>query len=304
MRIISVINYKGGVGKTTLTSNLAAELAYRGKRVLMIDLDPQASLTFSFLKPDEWQTNVAADKTIRNWFIKRHRAENFLDLIVEPGEAKPFIEKNGGALHLLSSHLDLINVDLELATGLAGSNLQQAKHNFIATHSRLTEGIRMIPEGMYDIVLIDCPPNFNIVTKNAIVASEKILIPAKPDYLSTLGIHYLTTNLNKLVKEFNEYCDVDDDANDLPEKINPQIMGVVFTMVQYYGGAPISSLRPYINQIADQGIPVFTHQVRENKTAYADAGQYGVPVVLNKKGNRPNVVSEVEQLVSEIESKL
>ena len=106
------------------------------------------------------------------------------------------------------------------------------------------------------------------------------------------------------MKEFNEYCDVDDDANDLPEKINPQIMGVVFTMVQYYGGAPISSLRPYINQIADQGIPVFTHQVRENKTAYADAGQYGVPVVLNKKGNRPNVVSEVEQLVSEIESKL
>ena len=304
MRIISVINYKGGVGKTTLTSNLAAELAFRGKRVLMIDLDPQASLTFSFLKPDEWQTNVATDKTIRNWFIKRHRAENFLDLIVEPGEAKPLIEKNGGVLHLLSSHLDLINVDLELATGLAGSNLQQAKHNFIATHSRLTEGIRMIPEGMYDIVLIDCPPNFNIVTKNAIVASEKILIPAKPDYLSTLGIHYLTTNLNKLVKEFNEYCDVDDDANDLPEKINPQIMGVVFTMVQYYGGAPISSLRPYINQIADQGIPVFTHQVRENKTAYADAGQYGVPVVLNKKGNRPNVVSEVEQLVSEIESKL
>ena len=304
MRIISVINYKGGVGKTTLTSNLAAELAYRGKRVLMIDLDPQASLTFSFLKPDEWQTNVAADKTIRNWFIKRHRAENFLDLIVEPGEAKPLIEKNGGVLHLLSSHLDLINVDLELATGLAGSNLQQAKHNFIATHSRLTEGIRMIPEGMYDIVLIDCPPNFNIVTKNAIVASEKILIPAKPDYLSTLGIHYLTTNLNKLVKEFNEYCDVDDDATDLPEKINTQIMGVVFTMVQYYGGAPISSLRPYINQIADQGIPVFTHQVRENKTAYADAGQYGVPVVLNKKGNRPNVVSEVEQLVSEIESKL
>ena len=162
----------------------------------------------------------------------------------------------------------------------------------------------MIPVGMYDIVLIDSPPNFNIVTKNAIVASEKILIPAKPDYLSTLGIHYLTTNLNKLVKEFNEYCDVDDDANDLPEKINPQIMGVVFTMVQYYGGAPISSLRPYINQIADQGIPVFTHQVRENKTAYADAGQYGVLVVSNKKGNRPNVVSELEQLVSEIESKL
>ena len=54
MRIVSVINYKGGVGKTSLTANLGAELAWRGKRVLLIDLDAQASLTFSFIKPDEW----------------------------------------------------------------------------------------------------------------------------------------------------------------------------------------------------------------------------------------------------------
>ena len=55
MKIISVINYKGGVGKTTLTANLAAELAYRDYKVLMIDLDPQASLTFSFMDPNTWK---------------------------------------------------------------------------------------------------------------------------------------------------------------------------------------------------------------------------------------------------------
>lgn len=59
MDIISVINYKGGVGKTTLTTNIAGDLAQLGYKVLMIDLDPQASLTFSFLKPDEWKEKVA-----------------------------------------------------------------------------------------------------------------------------------------------------------------------------------------------------------------------------------------------------
>ena len=68
MHIVSVINYKGGVGKTTLTANLAAELAWRGHKVLMIDLDAQASLTFSFITPDDWQTDFADNKTIKNWF--------------------------------------------------------------------------------------------------------------------------------------------------------------------------------------------------------------------------------------------
>ncbi len=68
MNVVSVINYKGGVGKTTTTANLAAELAWRGKRVLLLDLDAQASLTFSFVRPDYWQDHLATDKTIKSWF--------------------------------------------------------------------------------------------------------------------------------------------------------------------------------------------------------------------------------------------
>ena len=68
MHVISVINYKGGVGKTTITANLAAELAWRGKDVLIIDLDPQASLTFSFIRPEEWHDDFSNSKTIKNWF--------------------------------------------------------------------------------------------------------------------------------------------------------------------------------------------------------------------------------------------
>jgi chromosome partitioning protein len=68
VKIVSVINYKGGVGKTTVAANIAAELAWRGERVLLIDLDPQASLTFSFLTVDVWERTYAANRTIRNWY--------------------------------------------------------------------------------------------------------------------------------------------------------------------------------------------------------------------------------------------
>ena len=68
VKVISVINYKGGVGKTTLTANLGAYAASEGRRVLMIDLDPQASLTFSFMSPEKWRGMYADTKTMQNYF--------------------------------------------------------------------------------------------------------------------------------------------------------------------------------------------------------------------------------------------
>src|SRR5262249_61931451 len=66
--VVSVINYKGGVGKTTLTANIGADLAARGRRVLLVDLDPQASLTFSFYRPSEWEEQLAGGRTVLHWF--------------------------------------------------------------------------------------------------------------------------------------------------------------------------------------------------------------------------------------------
>lgn len=224
-------------------------------------------------------------------------------MIITPHTVKDSL-KNKGKLDLVSSHLELINVDLELATKLGGANMTQAKEQFIKVHHRLLDGINQLPDDAYDIILIDCPPNFNIVTKNAIVASDYILIPAKPDYLSTMGIDYLKNSLDKLVKEYNEYVSIEDSDLDDYEPINPQILGVVFTMVQYYGEKPISALRPFIAQTKQLGFDVFEDTLRENKTLFADAAQYGVPVVISKRNSGINVIDGINGIVDELLNKL
>lgn len=305
MQVISVINYKGGVGKTTLTANIAGELAYRGYDVIMVDLDPQASLTFSFIDPEMWRKEVAPGKTIKSWFStkKKDREKNFNKLIITPEAVNDALDGRG-KLDLVSSHLELINVDLELATKLGGVDQEQIGENYIKVHRRLKEGLDQIPNVVYDYVIIDCPPNFNIVTKCAIVASDFVLIPAKPDYLSTMGIDYLQASVKKLVKDYNYFCDKCVDNDEDFETIDPEIVGVVFTMVQFYGGVPINVCRQYIDQTRELGFPVFENYMRENKTLYADAPRSGVPVVLGYKRNRADIVREIESIVDELEVKL
>lgn len=306
MDVVAVINYKGGVGKTTVTSNLAAELAFRGKKVLLVDTDAQASLTFSFITPDQWDTDYKESKTIKSWFdavSAGSEPPSLTDFVVTPASANSAVKRNGGRIDMICSHLGLINVDLELATLLGGVNLQQAKRNYIKVHGKLRAAIADLAETSdYDIVLIDCPPNFNIVTKNAIVASEKILIPAKPDYLSTLGIDYLHRSVNDLVREFNEYAELDGET----KKIAPEILGVVFTMIQITSGQPIAAQRQFISQTRRLGFKAFDNYFRENKTIFADAPQNLQPVVLTRfsSGTHSDVVAEIENFVTEFQAAL
>jgi chromosome partitioning protein len=293
MHVVSVINYKGGVGKTTTTANLAAQLAWEGLKVLVIDLDPQTSLTFSFIRPEEWEKDIAEKRTIKAWFDSFSVGHPMLldSLIFEPPRVKQKL-KGKGEVHLIASHLGLINVDLELATELGGANLKQSKANFLKVHKRLIDGISLLDKDKYDVVLMDCPPNFNITTKNAIVASDHILIPAKPDYLSTLGIDYLKRNLDALVADYNEYAQLN--LGVPAATIDPKILGVVFTMVTFYGERPIAAARPFIAQTKSLGVPVFDQPLRESKSLYADAPESGVPVVLTK-WNNPTFDTAVEQ---------
>lgn len=305
MKVVSVINYKGGVGKTTVAANLAAELAWRNKNVLLIDMDPQASLTFSLIKPDDWEKNYSGTKTIKTWFETMNKAKpvSLKDLIFSPSIIDNKLSGRG-QVSLIASHLGLINVDLELATELGGATLKQAKQRYLQVHRRLSDGLKQIDSENYDLILIDCPPNFNIVTKNAIVASDHVLIPAKPDYLSTLGIDYLIRSINSLIKDYNDFAKVED--GNVMAAIDPKLLGVVFTMIQVYGGQPISTQRPYIAQAKTLGVPIFGARIRENKTVYADAPQFGLPVVLYgySNGTYGEITKELEGLAKEFAKKI
>ncbi len=251
MQVVSIINYKGGVGKTTTTANIAAQLAWTGKKVLLIDLDPQASLTFSLVRPEEWESSLADERTIKRWFDGATIGDEFdmRNLLCEDMLASKVVQ-HMGRLALIPSHLGLINVDLELATQLGGANMSQAKRNYVRVHSRLANGLAHLAHEGFDLALIDCPPNFNIVTKTAIVASDYVLVPAKPDYLSTLGISYLQRNLRQLVDDYNEYAGVD--GGDSVETIDPKVLGVVFTMVQFRNQEPISKGRAHALALAGE----------------------------------------------------
>ena len=253
--------------------------------------------------PDYWQSHLGGeddegqDNTIKSWFdgIVDDESDTvpLETLVLRKLKVRRHLGKNGGCLHLIPSHLGLINIDLDLAYMLSGvppGRIHQRRARvFGQLRSHLNE---YATASGYDYVLIDCPPNFNIVTKNAIVASDEILIPAKPDYLSTLGINYLLRSLNILVEEFNQ------DSKSL--EIGPQILGVIFTMIQIYAGSPIGAQRQYMRPDSIP-VPIFSSTIRENKTIFADAPEEGIPVVLESPKQEPysTIVNEMETLAIE-----
>ncbi|MCT8139143.1 AAA family ATPase [Anaerobacillus sp. CMMVII] len=307
--ICSVINYKGGVGKTTVTANIAAQLAREGNKVLLVDLDPQTNLTFSFIRVDEWKRDYQ-DRTIKRWydsFIDSDQELHLQDLVIRPFRVNERLREmnSSGSIDLISSHLGLINVDLELSAKLWGGSERSNRRNFLFVYSRLKEGLKQLEAQNYDYIFIDCPPNFNVVTKTAIVASDTLLIPARPDYLSTIGIEQLQRHAKELVFEYNNKLEKDDLGTEF-ERIAPTLAGVVFTMVEKRRGEPISALRQYIEQVINQEIPAFETVVRENKTVFSDAPELGVPVVLQRLSGDTyrSIQTELKELTEEFEERL
>jgi chromosome partitioning protein len=284
---VSVMNYKGGVGKTTIAANLAADLAQRGQQVLLIDLDPQSSLTFSFYAADEWETSLSG-RTVMQWYQSQceGKPQDLADFVLTPAKVNAEVP---GRIDLIPSHLGLVDVELDIAALLGGSRYQAESPDYLRIHRLLASALETLRP--YDHVIIDCPPSFNMVTRTAIVASGHILVPAKADYLSIVGITYLRRRLRELLEEYEKVSGVD-------ASVNPSILGVVFTMVQYAGSGLMLKLDQYIAMVRQMEAPTFEAKLRESKSVFADNAQGGIPAVL-LSSTPSNVAYDLREITAE-----
>lgn len=169
MKVVAIANQKGGVAKTTTTHNLGVALADAGKKVLLIDLDSQASLTISVgLEPLEIQRTI-------------------VDVLKKDGlPVRECIQQVREGLHIVTSIIDLAPMEMEM--------LSRASREKI-----LDRALKPVRED-YDYILVDCPPQLSILTINALSCADGVLIPVKTDYLAYRGL----TQLQDSIKEIQE----------------------------------------------------------------------------------------------------
>lgn len=221
-KVVSFINYKGGVGKTTLAVEISASLAKNGKDVLLIDLDPQTNATFYLMDEEDWNDWQENKGTLKDLF------EAFMagkDYDINKAIKKDLIcSKYIPKLHLLPSHLELLFIDLELASKFGAKGM--------TSKSILRSALSKIKEN-YDYIIFDCPPNLNLVTQNSIVASNSIIIVAMPEYLSTIGIALIDRAIKNIEKQIND--EIKSFGVEGTFK-GPEIKGILFNRVRYVTG--------------------------------------------------------------------
>lgn len=171
MRIIALMNQKGGVGKTTTTVNLGAALAEKGRRVCLIDLDPQAHLTINY--------GVEPSRDICSLYNVLVEGRSFL-------EAVHTIKEN---LALVPSSIDLAAAEIELVSELGREmilkkRLEQAQHDF-------------------DYILLDCPPSLGLLTINALSMATEVIIPMQPHFLALQGVAKLLETVHLVSRRMN-----------------------------------------------------------------------------------------------------
>lgn len=173
MSIISFAIQKGGTGKTTSVINIAAALREQGKKILLVDADPQASLTQA----------LGITKTTANNLFTELKKE--IEGKKEKDE-KPAVEKIGEGLDLIPSSIELAGAELELVN--------------VYGREQLLSWILKPLENSYDFIFIDCPPSVSMLTINALMASRYILMPLQAEYLPLKGVHSFMHHLENVQK--------------------------------------------------------------------------------------------------------
>lgn len=173
-RVVAMCNQKGGVGKTTTTINLGAALAEAGRRVLLVDFDPQGALSVGLgINP------LQLDLTVYNLLMER-------DLGVEDVAMKTGVD----GMDLVPSNIDLSAAEIQLVTEVAREQM-------------LGRRLRPIIDD-YDIVLIDCQPSLGLLTVNALTASHGVMVPLECEFFALRGVALLMDTITKVTERLNE----------------------------------------------------------------------------------------------------
>lgn len=181
-KITAIVNQKGGVGKTTTALNLSYALSQEGKKVLLIDFDPQASLSVSLGVNGEKLNNI--QKLMEAEITDKELGDNYIVNV--------------------NNNLDLIPGTLDLA-GIEASLI-----NVMSREMILKDIIEKIREDFaYDYIIIDCSPSLGMLTINALTACNSVLIPVTPEYLSAKGLALLINSINKIKRRLNPNIRID-----------------------------------------------------------------------------------------------
>ncbi|HSI38747.1 MAG TPA: AAA family ATPase [Methylotenera sp.] len=246
MKILAITNQKGGVGKTTTCVNLAASLASQGKRVLLIDLDPQGNAS----------TGSGVDKAHLKHSI-------YHVLIGEKSLKEVIIKSEQGGFDIAPSNRELAGAEVELV-------------NELARETRLKAAISKLGDD-YDVVLLDCPPALNLVTVNALTAASAVMIPMQCEYYALEGLSDLVNTIKKVRAHLNPTLEIEGLLRTLFDNRNMLAQQVSAQLISHFGDKVYKTVIPRNIRLAEApsyGVPVLSYdKASKGAVAYMELAQ-------------------------------